>query len=230
MACASSRQPVFPPAPLTGDVGRGCGDASRALLLLIIRLIFLRFESRGVAGSGRGNTASRHRRRARRSTPPAAWMPTSFPTAPACSASGIRDCWSSRSSPLLINRCDVIEFSPQDRAGAKRAPAKIFAAWLEDQQAIGTSQVNGQKNYSIREPRLRNCRPLTATSGVPSSTPASLCHTLPDQEAAARGARLREFRWKNNAWLATAETIAGWNGFDIRNAGSGRSPVRKRSG
>src|ERR1700674_6039642 len=31
-ACASFRQPVIPPAPLTGDVGRGCGDASRALL------------------------------------------------------------------------------------------------------------------------------------------------------------------------------------------------------
>jgi hypothetical protein len=28
----SFRQPVIPPAPLTGDVGRGCGDASRALL------------------------------------------------------------------------------------------------------------------------------------------------------------------------------------------------------
>jgi hypothetical protein len=52
----------------------------------------------------------------------------------------------------------------------------------------------------------------------------------PDQDAAARGARLRELRWKNSAWLATAETIAGWNGFEIRNAGSGRSPVRKRSG
>ena len=25
-------QPVIPPAPLTGDVGRDCGDASRALL------------------------------------------------------------------------------------------------------------------------------------------------------------------------------------------------------
>jgi len=30
--CESSWQPVFPPAPLTGDVGRGCGDAGRALL------------------------------------------------------------------------------------------------------------------------------------------------------------------------------------------------------
>ena len=50
------------------------------------------------------------------------------------------------------------------------------------------------------------------------------------QDAAALGARLRELRWKNSAWLATAETIAGWNGFEIRKAGSGRSPVRKRSG
>jgi hypothetical protein len=33
-ASASFRQPVIPPAPLTGDVGRGCGDASRALLFM----------------------------------------------------------------------------------------------------------------------------------------------------------------------------------------------------
>ena len=47
---------------------------------------------------------------------------------------------------------------------------------------------------------------------------------------ATRGVRLRELRWKNSAWLATAETIAGWNGLEIKNAGSGRSPVKKRSG
>src|SRR5581483_6344401 len=47
---------------------------------------------------------------------------------------------------------------------------------------------------------------------------------------ATLGARLRELRWKNSAWLATADTMAGWNGLGIRNAGSGRSPVRKRSG
>jgi hypothetical protein len=34
-ACASFRQPVIPLPQLTGDVGRGCGDASRALLLFI---------------------------------------------------------------------------------------------------------------------------------------------------------------------------------------------------
>src|SRR5260370_24429653 len=32
--CESSRQPVIPPAPLTGDVGRDRGDAGRALLFL----------------------------------------------------------------------------------------------------------------------------------------------------------------------------------------------------
>lgn len=49
-------------------------------------------------------------------------------------------------------------------------------------------------------------------------------------EADQAAVRLRELRWKNRAWLATAETIAGWNGLEIRKAGSGRSPVRKRSG
>jgi hypothetical protein len=59
--------------------------------------------------------------------------------------------------------------------------------------------------------------------------PTQTSRTCP-QDAAALAARLRELRWKNSAWLATAETIAGWNGFEIKNAGSGRSPVRKRSG
>ncbi len=59
---------------------------------------------------------------------------------------------------------------------------------------------------------------------------SKLWKTNPDHDAAARAVRLRELRWKNSAWLATADTIAGWNGFEIKNAGSGRSPVRKRSG
>jgi hypothetical protein len=78
----------------------------------------------------------------------------------------------------------------------------------------GFGQASAQKNPA----RLRG------RTG-PIQTP---CDAL--QDAAALGARFREFRWKNSAWLATAETIAGWNGFEIRNAGSGRSPVRKRSG
>ena len=36
--------------------------------------------------------------------------------------------------------------------------------------------------------------------------------------------------WKNRAWLITAETFAGWNGLAMRNAGSGRSPVREPLG
>src|ERR1700709_1023893 len=47
---------------------------------------------------------------------------------------------------------------------------------------------------------------------------------------ATLGARFFELRWKNSAWLAPAETIAGWKSLDTKNAGSGRSPVRKRSG
>ena len=49
------------------------------------------------------------------------------------------------------------------------------------------------------------------------------------QPAARRWPRLA-LRSKNSAWLTTAETVAGWNGLAIRKAGSGRWPVRKRSG
>ena len=48
--------------------------------------------------------------------------------------------------------------------------------------------------------------------------------------AVACRSRGRALRPKNNAWLATAETTASWNGLAIRKAGSGRCPVRKRSG
>ena len=50
-----------------------------------------------------------------------------------------------------------------------------------------------------------------------------------DQPTARRSLRLA-LRSKNSAWLTTADTVAGWNGLAIRKAGSGRSPVRKRSG
>ena len=69
-----------------------------------------------------------------------------------------------------------------------------------------------------------------ALSGAPRIQSLLTQQRLKDQPVAARDARLRELRWKNSAWLATAETIARWNGFEIRNAGSGRSPVRKRYG
>ena len=49
-------------------------------------------------------------------------------------------------------------------------------------------------------------------------------------QATTRRSRRLALRSKNSAWLAIADTVEGWNGFAIRNAGSGRSPVRKRSG
>src|SRR5215212_668468 len=69
----SFRQPVIPPAPLTGDVGRDCGDASRALLLAAEasagRLVEVEAKSKSGAHPGRrgfwGRTAvsrSRHPR------------------------------------------------------------------------------------------------------------------------------------------------------------------------
>ena len=59
---------------------------------------------------------------------------------------------------------------------------------------------------------------------------AFLVRNAPRLQAVARTSRRRALCWKNRAWLITAETFAGWNGFAIRKAGSGRSPVRKRSG
>src|SRR5271169_355956 len=53
---------------------------------------------------------------------------------------------------------------------------------------------------------------------------------LSEDYAATCRSRRCALRPKNSAWLATAETTASWNGLAIRNAGSGRWPVRKRSG
>ena len=60
-----------------------------------------------------------------------------------------------------------------------------------------------------------------ATRGIAELFPA----TSIDQ-AALRPAR----RSKNSAWLIAAFTASGWNGLVIRKAGSGRSPVSRRSG
>jgi hypothetical protein len=45
-----------------------------------------------------------------------------------------------------------------------------------------------------------------------------------------QAACLPAFLSKKSAWLIAAFTASGWNGFVIRNAGSGFSPVSKRSG
>jgi hypothetical protein len=51
-----------------------------------------------------------------------------------------------------------------------------------------------------------------------------------DHQLIARFLRCTALRSKNSAWLTSAETVDCWYGLETRNAGSGRSPVRKRSG
>ena len=46
----------------------------------------------------------------------------------------------------------------------------------------------------------------------------------------ASSSRRLAFCSKNSAWLNTADTVEGWNDLAIRNAGSGRLPVKNRSG
>jgi hypothetical protein len=126
---------LSPPAPLTGDVGRDCGDAGRALLF-------------------------------------------------ACC------------HPISIN---LLPHPVMNQTGRKSC---------------------ARKNRFLKNRRW---------AGLQATLLRDPCFEPPLAQATL-GARLRELRWKNSAWLATADTIAGWNGFEIRNAGSGRSPVRKRSG
>ena len=68
--------------------------------------------------------------------------------------------------------------------------------------------------------------PADGAAGEPSETEI----LQPDQAITGGRCPRVALRWKNSAWLTTAETVAGWNGFAIRKAGSGRWPVRKRSG
>src|SRR6185436_3944848 len=112
---------------------------------------------------------------------------------------------------------------------SRDAAATLAIAATSSRRPISPTLIDPYSTSSGQEDRNGCPNKNPARSG---SAPDYCNSTLKgfDQPAAARGARLRELRWKNSAWLATAETIAGWNGFEIRNAGSGRSPVRKRSG
>jgi hypothetical protein len=77
------------------------------------------------------------------------------------------------------------------------------------------------------------CAQYMTAKEKPGSKPGFYCLKrclLRLYAVAARASRRRALCWKNSAWLMTADTFAGWNGLAIRNAGSGRSPVRKRSG
>jgi hypothetical protein len=108
---------------------------------------------------------------------------------------------------------------------------------VDERRALPMRRVIGGRRHTTRATWPFQASMATASETIARKNPARhqarrifSIQSRSDQEAAALGARLRELRWKNSAWLATAETIAGWNGFEIRKAGSGRSPVRKRSG
>jgi hypothetical protein len=77
-----------------------------------------------------------------------------------------------------------------------------------------------------RSQRQDECSPRAERRGDPTRRRM----TIRENYAVACRSRGRALRPKNSAWLATAETTASWNGLAIRNAGSGRCPVRKRSG
>jgi len=76
------------------------------------------------------------------------------------------------------------------------------------------------------------CEPSgNAHASPPGDLPGSLAIIRGNETyAVAWRSRWRALRPKNNAWLTTAETTASWNGLAIRKAGSGRLPVRNRSG
>ena len=86
-------------------------------------------------------------------------------------------------------------------------------------------------------PTLPNCRDIQwAEAGSPrprgragGEAGVLICFFHRPYTAARRSLR-RALRSKNSAWLMTAETAEGWNGLAIKKAGSGRSPVRNRSG
>src|SRR6185503_10276917 len=111
---------------------------------------------------------------------------------------------------------------------SSEAAATLAIAATSSRRPISPTLIESCSTSSGREDPSYSQQKSGAQWGAPDHFNSTLQRF--DQPVAARGARLRELRWKNSAWLATAETIAGWNGFEIRNAGSGRSPVRKRSG
>ena len=99
-------------------------------------------------------------------------------------------------------------------------------AWEVDPPRGGTDQtISGNAEADRENPYRRN------SSAWDLSTPgAHRSQGLFSLDGPIQAAERRAVCWKNSAWLITAETWAGWKGLAMRKAGSGRSPVRKRSG
>lgn len=148
----------------------------------------------------------------------------------------------SDSSPRTIPSADARRLSQRvAQPLSTRKASSVPNSWprtlhRSSTQSLGKGMValRGSEKTRCRRPRHTAAAALNISpprlQRPADAAPSWWFEISGDQDAAARGARLRELRWKNNAWLATADTIAGWNGLEIRNAGSGRSPVRNRSG
>lgn len=112
-----------------------------------------------------------------------------------------------RSTPLVSPETALI------LARANPGPTGLFR--LRSSIFSGTSPPGlKQVPASQKSPRRRRRGLFLMVSGA----------SLP--QAALRPAR----RSKNRAWLIAAFTASGWKGLVIRKAGSGRSPVSRRSG
>lgn len=117
--------------------------------------------------------------------------------------------------------------APGATAPENNAVAIELAAIAADKQVIAIAHAlpnripnrhrdaNARLRSLFRRPRQKN--PQRAAGFDDGKTPV---------QAALRPAR----RSKNSAWLIAAFTASGWKGLVMRKAGSGRSPVSKRSG
>ncbi len=228
----SFRQPVIPPAPLTGDVGRGCGDASRALLF------FQRYQD---LTSGRRFTpdlasAIQPRFSRPRRTVPGALFSLGLKITQRTSgrhrqAFAFRDRVPAPATASPRHARAKQSFSRRPHNFSAMPGTHILCCKSARKTWMAGTSPAMTKTKSVFRRAKRKARPKKN----PARHEARRIHSREyfsrsRHPYATLGARLRELRWKNSAWLATAETIAGWNGFEIRNAGSGRSPVRKRSG
>ncbi len=128
---------------------------------------------------------------------------------------------------FLSSSTDVI---PGRRRRARNPPA-MRGARLELSRR-GQSWIPGSAPRPRNDGRGVVCALRDAENARRAPLPgaAPFVQTAGLKSQAERASRRRALCWKNSAWLMTAETLAGWNGLAMRKAGSGRSPVRKRSG
>jgi hypothetical protein len=125
-------------------------------------------------------------------------------------------------SPFYLHARRSGTISPVGNCTGNRPPSPSPARGRPSRGATGLYASCASFHMAGRETTSR-CIILSAKGGAKSS---AVCGRQP----IARFLRWTALRSKNNAWLTSAETVDCWYGLETRKAGSGRSPVRKRSG